>query len=236
MRMSTPIVAITELEYRKAANFAASADLLCVSVPEEEHALAEAILKLNARHVVVGLGAYRDELYSALPRGGVLARYGVGHDGIDREKASAAGLLCTNTPGVLDQSVAELTLFLIGAAARRLPMTVSGMCSSEWSPRTGNELHGKTLVLVGPGPVGRAVARMATFGFGMRTLGVARSRDLHYDGFESITDDFDSAAGEADFLSLHIPATAPNARFLNAARLSRLPTRNGLLIPPVAWS
>ena len=50
----------------------------------------------------------------------MIARFGVGHDGIDKALATRAGVLCTNTPGVLDQSVAEFTMLLILAAARHL--------------------------------------------------------------------------------------------------------------------
>jgi phosphoglycerate dehydrogenase-like enzyme len=224
--MRTPIIAVTEPEYCKAeATFAACADLHCVPVPVKEPALAEAIRKAGAQHAIIGVTAYRGELYSALSPGAVLARFGVGHDGVDKSQATAAGLLCTNTPGVLDQSVAEITLFLIGAAARHVATLTGAMSRMEWAPRGGVELRDKTLVVVGVGPIGRVVARMATLGFGMRTIGVARTCSPPQEGFESITDDFDSAAAQADFLSLHIPATSSNTHFLNAERLSCLPRR-----------
>ena len=70
--------------------------------------------------MVVGSVKYESALYATLPRGGVIARFGVGHDGIDKRKATDAGLLCTNTPGVLDASVAEHTALLMLAVARRL--------------------------------------------------------------------------------------------------------------------
>jgi phosphoglycerate dehydrogenase-like enzyme len=228
--MTAPIVAVTEPEYRKAeAVFAACKDLQCVPVPVEEQALAEAIRKVGAQHAIIGVTVYRGELYSALSAGSVLARFGVGHDGVDKDLATAAGLLCTNTPGVLDQSVAEITLFLIGAAARHVAALAGAMTRSEWAPYVGVELHGKTLVVVGLGPIGRAVAKMASFGFGMRTIGVVRkpisTLSSDREGFVSITDSYESAAAQADFLSLHIPATPANAHFLNAERLSRLSRR-----------
>lgn len=222
--MNSPIVAVTEPQYRKAeATFSAVADLHCVPVPEEEEALAAAVRSLGAGHAIVGLANYKHALYSSLPEGGVLARYGVGHDGIDKAKATASGVFCTNTPGVLDQSVAEHTMFLIGAAARHLIPAATAMAQSEWAPRTGAELQGKTLVIVGLGPIGRRVGRIAALGFGMKTIGVGRgTASSTPEGFTCSTDDFDGAAAEADFLSLHIPATPANARFLNARRIARL--------------
>ena len=98
-----------------------------MAAPHTEAELSEAIRRHGARHVVLGPMVYTGRLYEALPRGGVLARYGVGHDGIDKALATKAGLFCTNTPGVLHQSVAELTMLLILAAARHLPAVHGAM-------------------------------------------------------------------------------------------------------------
>lgn len=101
-------VAITELEFRKAADVFDTADgMHCIEAPTEETKLAEFIQKTNAHHAVVGLAPYRDQLYRALPRGAVIARFGVGHDNIDKSLAAENGLLCTNTPDMLTESVAE---------------------------------------------------------------------------------------------------------------------------------
>src|SRR4029453_16467965 len=81
---------------------------------------------------IVRARAYSGALYAALPRGGVIARFGVGHDGIDKAKASAAGLLCTNTPGVLNRSVAEHTMLLVGAASRQLLAMSARMARGTW--------------------------------------------------------------------------------------------------------
>ena len=108
----------------------------------------------GARHAVIGVQPYRGALYEALPQGGVIARFGVGHDGVDKAKATAAGLLCTNTPGVLDESVAEHTMTLILAAARHFVPLASGMRGSVWTSRMGDEISGKTLAVIGVGSIG----------------------------------------------------------------------------------
>src|SRR5215813_9950031 len=139
-------VLVTELEYRKAErSFSSAEGLACVRAPEEEAALAAAIRGTRATYVIVGPRAYAGALYEALPAGGVIARFGVGHDGIDKARATAARLLCTNTPGVLNQSVAEHAMLLIAAAARRLLPMATQMVQGAWTPTVGGDLHGRTL-------------------------------------------------------------------------------------------
>ncbi len=223
-------VAVTELEYHKAeAVFRDAAGLDCIPVPIPEAGLAAAIRETGARHAIISAQPYRDELYRALKPGAVLARFGVGHDGVDKQKATAAGILCTNTPGVLDQSVAEHTMLLIGEAARHLTPMAASMRALQWAPIAGVELHGRTLAVIGAGPIGRAVARIAALGYGMRVVGVDVAPRPASDGFESIGASFEEAVRDADFVTLHIPATPENARFLDAARIARM-RRNAWLI------
>ena len=231
--MSISSVVVTELEFRKAeAVFTAAPGVRCLPAPADEDGLTAAILESGARHAIVGTTPYREGLYSALSRGAVLARFGVGHDGIDKAKATAAGLLCTNTPGVLDQSVAEHTMLLMAAAARHL-LAISGpMQNGSWAPRGGTELCGKTLAVIGCGPIGCAVARLAYHGFRMRVVGCRRSpipaEHLHAEnGFEKVVNDFEAAVRDADYVSLHIPATPENRNFINRERLE--------LLGPATW-
>src|SRR5689334_14340898 len=107
MAAARRVVLVTRVEYQKAeAVFQAEASRQCEPAPDEESDLAAAVRARRASHVVVGSRRYAGALYDALPAGAVIARFGVGHDGIDKARATAAGLLCTNTPGVLNQSVA----------------------------------------------------------------------------------------------------------------------------------
>ena len=169
------VVVVTETEFRKAEPvFTSSRRFRCVPAPSAEADLAQAIRSCGACHAIVGHLPYRDALYAALPPGSVIARFGVGHDGIDKAKATAAGLLCTNTPGALDDSVAELAMLLVAAAARHLTALDARMRSGAWAPQVGMELRGKTLAIVGYGRIGQAVARIASAGFGMRVVAYTR--------------------------------------------------------------
>jgi len=232
MADSRPTVLVTELEYRKAeATFSTATAVRCLPAPPDEADLALAIRDAGAAAVIVGARVYSGPLYDALPSGGVIARFGVGHDGIDKARATTAGLLCTNTPGVLNRSVAEHTMLLIGAAARAIVPMSAGMARQTWQSVTGTELEGKTLAIVGCGGIGREVARIAHAGYGMRVVGCSRPEapppaPPH---FTTMTNDFATAARDADYVSLHMSATQDNVRWLDAARLAGLREHSWLI-------
>ena len=223
--MSTPLVIVTEPEYRRAERvFSSAIDVRCIVGPADEEALAAMIAETGARHAVVGGKPYRGPLYAAIGRGRVIARFGVGHDGIDKPRATHEGVLCTNTPAVLDQSVAELTFLLVAAAARHLTTIASSMSRGQWAPVEGTELRGKTLTMIGVGRIGRAVARIATRGYDMRVVGYCRPGSLAKNAageeFAAMTDDLQAALAQADFVGVLIPASPANRHFINAERLA----------------
>ena len=130
-------IAITELEFRKAESIftrAVAEGLACVSAPADEKALAELIRSSGARHVIIGVERYEQSLYEALPTGAVIARFGVGHDGVNKPLATAKGLLCANTPGALDDSVAEHAVNLLLAASRHTVTVGADLRAGRWSP------------------------------------------------------------------------------------------------------
>jgi phosphoglycerate dehydrogenase-like enzyme len=223
---STSTVLVTEPEYRKGEErFMAAKGLECRRAPNGEQELAAAIRDSRVRYVIVGGRPYSGPLYDALPAGGVIARFGVGHDGIDKRRATAAHLLCTNTPGVLDQSVAEHTMLLITAACRRLTEALGAMAGGGWSVTSGRDVHGKTLAVIGCGGIGRAVARIASLGYGMHVVGCTRPdapAPASIDHFELVTNDFSAAVRDADFVSVHMPARPDTIGFLNRERLALL--------------
>ena len=239
MANSRPTVLVTESEYRKAkARFSSAPGLECLRAPDAEAELASAIREAHASHVVVGPGTYSESLYDALPAGGVIARFGVGHDGIDKARATKAGLLCTNTPGVLDQSVAEHTMLLVAAAARALISASRSMTQGVWDPVMGEELQGKTLAIIGCGVIGRSVARIATLGYGMRVVGCSRPDvppPSELEHFRVVTNDFPVAVRDADFVSLHLSASRDNANFINRDRLAHLGERTWLINTARGW-
>ena len=227
-------IVVTEPEFVRAGDvFAAHADLVCHVSPPDEASVVGTIRSTGARHAIVGPRPYRDELYAVLGRGSVLARFGVGFDGINLVRATAAGILCTNTPQTMDQSVAELSMMFVAAAARHLVILHNTMTRGEWAPRGGIELAGKTLAIIGSGRIGAATARIAK-GFSMRVVGCRRRA---VDGapmpegspFDAMTGDFRAAVSDADFVVLLIPGSAENRHYLNRDRLAMLPPRAWLV-------
>jgi phosphoglycerate dehydrogenase-like enzyme len=217
-------VAVTEMEFDKAETVFTSAEgLECLPAPAVEAELSEAIRTMGAKHAVVGVWNYEGALYEALPKGGVIARFGVGHDNVDKVKATEAGLVCTNTPNVLNDSVAEHTIALMMAGARWIPAMTKDAKVGSWLSRLGTELRNKRLAVIGCGPIGCHVGRMAHFGFGMQVVGCeVRDVDLGYLGFDAVFKEFDKAVAGAEFVSLHLPSTPETHHFVNKERLEQM--------------
>jgi phosphoglycerate dehydrogenase-like enzyme len=228
-------IAVTELEYQKAKSvFEGAKGFKCIPAPKEESGLTDKIKEINAQHVIIGVDKYNAQLYESLPKGGVIARFGVGHDGVDKEKATNAGLFCTNTPGALDDSVAEFTIGLLLVAARQMVTLAEDMKKQKWQPQTGLELKGKTLAIIGCGPIGCKVAKIASFGFNMNVIGneIAEIDESEYGkkyGFSQIVKDFDKSVLDADFVSLHIPSTTSTFHFIDNKALDVIPQKAWLI-------
>ncbi|MEO9132342.1 MAG: D-glycerate dehydrogenase, partial [Sphingomonas sp.] len=163
-------------------------------------------------------------------RAEILGNFGVGYDHIDIAACRNAGLAVTNTPGVLTDATADLTLALMLMAARRggeaERMVRAGRWSG-WAPTQllGQTLTGRTLGLVGFGRIARAVARRAHHGFGMRILYFARGEAVGEDiaalGAEWVPD-LHALLGRSDIVSLHVPGGAETRHLIDAAALSAM--------------
>lgn len=236
------VVLVTAKEYEKGSDvFSNSPGLEIICVGEAEDELAGAVISHAARVVIVGTEKYTGPLYRALAETGragrsLVARFGVGHDGLNKQLARQHGIIITNTPGVLEISVAEHTLWLMGALSRHLVGAASVMLAGGFSAQAGSELHGKCLGILGFGRIGRRVAAMARFGFGMRVLaadimstdqlerqeGMPFSTSRERLGIELYTTDSDSVLRECDVVSLHLAAVSSTRHFMDARRLALL--------------
>ncbi len=175
--MTYPVLVTASAYDKGQAVFRAATDIDFRNVAEKENVLAAEVLDCGSRAVVVGNALYQGPLYEALAQaaGGqpaLLARYGVGHDNVDKLLARRHGIFVTNTPGTLDASVAEHTLWLLGNLAKQINRQELRLRQGLWNPTAGIELCGKTLAVIGFGAIGRRVAAAAHFGFGMRVVAV----------------------------------------------------------------
>lgn len=221
------VVCITEKEFAKARNiFESAAEFKFVPVALEEDVLASAVKKENAFSVIIGVEPYKNELYKTLAQGSCIARFGVGHDGVDKTKATHAGLFVTNTPGALDDSVAEHAMWLMGTLARNICRHNAEMQKNKWQPGLGIELADKTLLIIGCDKIGSKVARIASFGFGMHVIGYdvvqLDHEKMKSSGFSEIIYSRDNAIAQADFISLHLPSLPQTRHFIDEVFLSKM--------------
>ncbi|ABL87744.1 D-3-phosphoglycerate dehydrogenase [Pyrobaculum islandicum DSM 4184] len=161
----------------------------------------------------------------------ILARYGVGLDNVDVEYAVKRGIAVVSAPRAPTQSVAELTIGLMLAVARRIPLLNAKVKEGEWpkGKYIGIELSGKTLGVLGFGRIGRAVAQIAK-GLGMKILAsdiVDVSSDVEKLGGRQVS--LQELLKESDVLSIHVPLTPDTYRLINADRLA-LVKDNAILI------
>jgi D-3-phosphoglycerate dehydrogenase len=145
----------------------------------------------------------------------VISRYGAGVDRIDLEAARAKGIRVCNTPGANAQAVADLTLALLLAVARRLPFLDRNTREGRWPRSTGIELYGKTMGILGLGAVGKAVAKRAA-GFSMNILAYDPYIDKDYAKAQGINaTELDTVVQAADFLCLHLPLTTETRHLIS---------------------
>jgi D-3-phosphoglycerate dehydrogenase len=158
------------------------------------------------------------------PKLRVIGRAGVGVDNIDADAATRRGIVVMNTPGANAVAVAELTIGLMIALARKLPGANSSMHAGKWEKKNlqGMELRGKTLGILGLGRIGLEVARRAR-GFGLEVLGsdpfvsaaVARENGMVLVPVEELF-------AKADYLTLHVGLTSQTNGMINAKTLATM--------------
>ena len=173
------------------------------------------------------------ELFSENIRTRFIGNFGVGVDHIDTDAAHQAGVVVTNTPGVLTDATAELTLALLLMTARRTSEGERQVRSGAWTGwrpthLMGTQLRGKTLGIIGLGRIGAAVARRAHFGFEMpvsyyHPSSSAQTHDLAIErtGIPDLQchSSVEDLLETADCVTLHAPGGGTNIHLLDAMRL-----------------
>lgn len=159
----------------------------------------------------------------------VVATVAVGYDNIDVAAATARGIAVCNTPGVLDETTADLAFVLILSAARLASNAERDLRAGRWpgwaiTQYLGVDVHGAVLGVVGFGRIGQAVARRAA-GFGMEVLHHARTPT----GLPGYVADLDRLLAESDIVSLHVPLTHGTRHLIDRRRLE-LMKRTAVLV------
>jgi phosphoglycerate dehydrogenase-like enzyme len=170
--------------------------------------------------VVINVRAYTsfdEELFSHAAHLKMISILGTGTDNIDLEAARRRGITVTNTPGMGAPSVAELTMGLMLAVVRSIPISDARLRAGTWQHVEGPELAGKTLGLLGLGAIGSRVAELGR-AFGMRVIAWSFNRDparAQKLGVQLV--DRDEVFAQSDVVSLHLRNT-PEVRGLVGAR------------------
>lgn len=182
---------------------------------------SELFTRLAPAEVVINVRAYTaldDEAFSHAPRLRMVSILGTGTDNVDLAAASRRGITVTNTPGVGAPSVAELTLALMLALVRAIPLSDARVRQGAWQHVEGPELAGKTLGLLGLGAIGAYVARLAR-ALGMHVIAWSFAHDparAERLGVELIAER-DEVFRRADVVSVHLRNT-PEVRGLVGGR------------------
>jgi glyoxylate reductase len=178
------------------------------------------------------------DFLDACPSVRFVANHAVGTDNIDLAATAARGVLVTNTPGVLDEAVADHCVGLVLAAGRRIVEGDRLVRDGGWTGFStdlllGLDLAGATAGLVGVGGVGRAVAARLVQGFGMRGVYLARRRHPELEerlGIVPAT--LDALLEQADVVTVHVPLSADTRGMIGAAELGRM--RSGAVLVNVS--
>ncbi len=168
------------------------------------------------------------EVLAAAPQLKAVCNFAVGYNNIDLAACSRAGIMATNTPGVLDETTADLAWALLMATARHIQTSEHWLRAGHWkgfkmTDWLGSDVHHATLGILGMGRIGQAVARRA-LGFDMKVIYHNRSR---------LPADKEAACGatwvdkttllrDADFLVLLLPYSVESHHIIGAAELAQM--------------
>jgi len=158
----------------------------------------------------------------------VVSNRAVGTDNLDIPVATARGILLGNTPGVLQESCADLAFALLLNAARRVSYSDREVRAGRWTmldqtPYLGTDVYAKTLGIVGLGGIGEAVARRA-LGFDMDIVYFSRTRKPELEQRYGLrwAENLSSLLGQSDYVSLHMPLTDQTRGMIGHAELHQM--------------
>lgn len=205
-----------------------------LDAPDAEAVLAEIGPHIRAAATGVGStggGARRvtDALMARLPALEIVANFGVGYDSVDAEAAGRRGIVVTNTPGVLDDEVADLTVGLVLSTIRQLPQAERYLRAGKWPsgafPLTAT-LRDRTIGIVGMGRIGKAIAQRLE-GFG-RPIAYHSRRPVEGVPYRHYPDLL-GLARDVDVLIVIVPGGPETNHMINAEVLAALGPTGSLI-------
>ncbi len=162
-----------------------------------------------------------ENLLNHAPNLKVVSNLSVGYNNFDLEAMKSRNVIGTNTPGVLDETVADLAFGLILASARRIAELDKIVKAGKWEPTSGDDrfvgvdVYGATLGIIGMGRIGEAIARRARLGFNMDVLYYNRNRKPDAEEELGVKySDLDSLLQQSDFVLLMTPLTPETEKMI----------------------
>jgi glyoxylate reductase len=202
---------------------------LSVSYYKKDQPIPRKVLLKNVKNVDAVLSLLTERIdpvvIDAMNKCKIIANYAVGYDNIDVKYANSKNIIVTNTPGVLTESTADLTMALVLACARRLPEAEKFLRErkyTHWKPGLllGVELKDKVFGILGAGRIGTAVALRAQ-AFGCRIIYFSRSKNK---ALEKKTDakkvSLNILLKKSDFVSVHLPSNKSTFHLLDNEKLT----------------
>jgi D-3-phosphoglycerate dehydrogenase len=169
-------------------------------------------------------GPITAEVMARMPKCRIIARYGIGVDTIDLEAATQAGIIVTNNPSYCIEEVAEHTMALLLACARKVALYDRLVRGGRWEVPPGKpmfRLQGRTLGLVGFGNIARQVAVRAA-SFGMRIVFADPFVKEGQPDIPAAKVELEELLRESDFVSVHPPLTPQTRKMINDEALSKM--------------
>ncbi|MEF9920163.1 MAG: phosphoglycerate dehydrogenase [Erysipelotrichaceae bacterium] len=169
--------------------------------------------------LIVGVDPVNSNVLKCAPKLKAVAKYGVGTDNIDCDYAAKNGISVTKTMNANSDAVADFTMALMLAVARRVVEIDAGCHSEDWSKKEALDIYGKKIGVLGLGAIGRGVVKRAK-GFDMEVYGFDVFENVEYNKQNNIKfTDIDTIIKECDFISLHMPLVEETKYILNKNNL-----------------
>lgn len=183
--------------------------------PGYKEKMPDFLKALKTADGLIGSGLRVDEeLLEQAPNLKIVSNKSVGYDNLDIPLLKERGIQASNTPGVLDDTVADTIMALILSAARRIPELDQFVKSGEWSAQGfrdhqfGVDVHHKTLGIIGMGGIGSTLAKRARFGFDMNILYHNRSRNEQEERtYDAVYCTMEELLRQSDFVCVMTPLT-----------------------------
>jgi len=197
------------------------------SRPLSEEEIARAIKDVEG--IIIGIDPLNKNVLKNASKLIAISKYGVGTDNIDMEYAREKGIKVSRTEGVNFDAVADFTMCLILAVARKIVYIDRQCRSNNWNKTMSMEVYGKTLGVVGTGNIGRGVIRRAK-GFEMNVLAYDVYHDEEFAAKNKIRYvNMEELYKKADIISLHVPLKKDTYKMIGERELS-LMKENAILI------